>query len=67
MFKQLARYTMKYQESDLHIGLCSSLTSACNNVGSCWPTMLRPFGRGFSLLNKKCKLPVGSLILNAVA
>ena len=21
-----------------------------NFVGSCWPTMLRPFGRGFSLL-----------------
>ena len=41
---------MKYQESDLHLGLYSSLTSAKNNVGSCWPTMLRPFGRGFSLL-----------------
>ena len=41
---------MKYQESDLHLGLYSSLTSANNNVGSCWPTMLRPFGRGFSLL-----------------
>ena len=50
MIKQLARYTMKYQESDLHLGLYSSLTSANNNVGSCWPTMLRPFGRGFSLL-----------------
>ena len=50
MFKQLARYTMKYQESDLHFGLHSSLTSANNDVGSCWPTMLRPFGRGFSLL-----------------
>ena len=50
MFKQLARYTMKYQESDLHLGLYSSLTSAKNNVGSCWPTMLHPFGRGFSLL-----------------
>ena len=50
MFKQLARYTMRYQESDLHLGLYSSLTSANNNVGSCWPTMLRPFGRGFSLL-----------------
>ena len=43
-------YPMKYQESDLHLGLYSSLTSANNNVGSCWPTMLRPFGRGFSLL-----------------
>ena len=50
VFKQLARYTMKYQESDLHLGLYSSLTSANYNVGSCWPTMLRPFGRGFSLL-----------------
>ena len=49
-FKQLARYTMKYQESDLRLGLYSSLTSANNNVGSCWPTMLRPSGRGFSLL-----------------
>ena len=47
VIKQLARYTMKYQESDLHLGLYSSLTSANNNVGSCWPTMLRPFGRGF--------------------
>ena len=43
VLKQLARYTMKYKESDLHIGLCSSLTSANNNVGSCWPPMLRPF------------------------
>ena len=50
MFKQLDRYTMKYQESDLHLGLYSSLTSPNNNVGSCWPTMLRPFGRGFSIL-----------------
>ena len=50
MFKQLARYTMKYQESDLHLGPHSSLTSANNNVGSCWPTMLRPFGRSFSFL-----------------
>ena len=41
---------MKYQESDLHLGLYSSLTSGNNNVGSCWPTMLRPFGGGFSLL-----------------
>ena len=48
--KQLAHYTMKYQESDLHLGLYSSLTSANNNVGSRWPTMLRSFGRGFSLL-----------------
>ena len=45
VFKQLARYTMKYQGSDLHLGLSSSLTSANNNVGSCWPV-----GRGFSLL-----------------
>ena len=50
MIKQLARYTMKYQESDLHLGLYSSLNSANNNVGSCWPIVLRPFGRGFSLL-----------------
>ena len=41
---------MKYQEPDLHLVLYSSLPSANNNVGSCWPTMLRPFGRGFSLL-----------------
>ena len=47
VLKQLARYTMKYQESDLHLGLYSSLTSANNNVGSCWPTMLRLFRRGF--------------------
>ena len=50
MFKQLVGYTMKYQESDLHLGLYSSLNSANNNVGGCWPTMLRPFGRGLSLL-----------------
>ena len=49
MFKQLAGYTIKNKESDLHLGIYSSLTSANNNVGSCWPTMLRPFGRGFSL------------------
>ena len=41
---------MKYQEYDLHLGLYSSLTSPNNNFGSCWPTMLRPFGRGFSFL-----------------
>ena len=28
--EQLARYTMRYQESDLHLGLSSSLTSASN-------------------------------------
>ena len=28
--EQLARYTMRYQESDLHLGLSSSLTSANN-------------------------------------
>ena len=50
VFKQVVGYTMKYQESDLHLGLYSSLTYANNNVGSCWPTMLRPCGRGFSLL-----------------
>ena len=27
VFEQLARYTMRYQESDLHLGLSSSLTS----------------------------------------
>ena len=43
VFKQLACYTMKYQESDLHLVPYSSLTSANNNVGSCWPTVLRPF------------------------
>ena len=26
VFEQLARYTMRYQESDLHFGLYSSLT-----------------------------------------
>ena len=30
VFEQLARYTMRYQESDLHLGLHSSLTSANN-------------------------------------
>ena len=28
VFEQLARYTMRYQESDSHLGLSSSLTSA---------------------------------------
>ena len=28
MFEQLARYTMRYQEADLHLGLHSSLTFA---------------------------------------
>ena len=28
VFEQLARYTMRYQESDLQLGLYSSLTSA---------------------------------------
>ena len=28
--EQLARYTMRYQESDLHLGIYSSLTSASN-------------------------------------
>ena len=30
MFEHLARYTMRYQESDLHLGIYSSLTSASN-------------------------------------
>ena len=30
MFEQLARYTMRYQESNLHLGHYSSLTSANN-------------------------------------
>ena len=40
MFEQLARYTMRYQESDLHLGLYSSLTSA-NNLNL--PTLLTLF------------------------
>ena len=30
VFEQLARYMIRYQESDLHLGLYSSLTSANN-------------------------------------
>ena len=30
MFEQLARYTIRYQESDLHLRLYSSLNSANN-------------------------------------
>ena len=37
VFEQLARSTMRYQESDLHLGLHSSLTSA-NNLNL--PTLL---------------------------
>ena len=44
VFEQLARYTarytMRYQESDLHLGLYSSLTSA-NNLNL--PTLLTLF------------------------
>ena len=40
MFEQLARYTMRCQESDLHLGLYSSLTSA-NNLNL--PTLLTLF------------------------
>ena len=40
VFEQLARYTMRYQESDLHLGLYSSLTSA-NNINL--PTLLTLF------------------------
>ena len=40
MFEQLARYTMRYQESDLHLGLYSSLTSA-NSLNL--PTLLTLF------------------------
>ena len=39
VFDQLARYTMAYQESDLHLGLLSSLTSA-NNLN---PTLVTLF------------------------
>ena len=35
VFKQLACYIIKYQESDLYLGPYSSLTSVNNNVGSC--------------------------------
>ena len=40
VFEQLVRYTMRYQESDLHLGLYSSLTSA-NNLNL--PTLLTLF------------------------
>ena len=30
VFEQLVRYTMRYQESDLHLGIYSSLNSARN-------------------------------------
>ena len=40
VFEQLARYTMRYQASDLHLGLYSSLTSA-NNINL--PTLLTLF------------------------
>ena len=40
VFEQLARYTMRYQESDLHLGLYSSLTSA-NNLN--FPTLVTLF------------------------
>ena len=40
VFEQLALYTMSYQESDLHLGLYSSLTSA-NNLNL--PTLLTLF------------------------
>ena len=40
VFEQLACYTMRYQESDLHLGLYYSLTSA-NNLNI--PTLLTLF------------------------
>ena len=40
VFEQLARYTMRYQEFDLHLDLNSSLTSA-NNINL--PTLLTLF------------------------
>ena len=40
VFEQLAPYTMRYQESDLHLGLYSPLTSA-NNLNL--PTLLTLF------------------------
>ena len=40
VFEQLARYTMRYHESDLHLGLYSSLTSA-NSLNR--PTLLTLF------------------------
>ena len=33
--------------------------ATCNTMlGSCWPTMLRPFARGFSVLNNCNSAPV---------
>ena len=40
VFEQLARYAMRYQESDLHLDLYSSLTSA-NNLN--FPTLVTLF------------------------
>ena len=47
VFEELACYTMRYQESDLHLGLYSSLTSA-NNLNI--PTLLTNFVRFYSSL-----------------
>ena len=45
--EQLARYTMRYEESDVHLGLYSCLTSA-NNIDL--PTLLTLFYFSISLL-----------------
>ena len=55
-FEQLARYTMRYQVSDLHLGLYSSLTSA-NNINL--PTLLTLFYFSYSsLLTSSSKVAV---------
>ena len=39
------RFQTLHNNSQQHVTGC---TGRCNNVGSCWPTMLRPFARGFT-------------------
>ena len=59
VFEQLACYTMRYQESDLHLGLYSSLTSA-NNLKS---VSMRKPGRtrqGVIMLKSPISLKLGT-------
>ena len=61
--------------SQQHVATCNRMCKwtqhiTSNNFGSFWPTMSRPFARGFTLANVKCKMshqgtlePASTLIL----
>ena len=55
------RFQTLRNNSQQHATICKRMCKrtqhvTSNNFGSCWPTMIRSFARGFTLANVKCKI-----------